>query len=259
VLNDRGLWSLWTVVPAFCLAVALPKLRWQWRALLLALVVANLYQTMMLNQFWKSGWVPTLAALYVAVLMRSRPWFVVMVLISLAVGYREREFLAQMTQAEMLEGADQRIGMWEINARIVGDHWLLGTGPAGYAVYYMNYYPNDARSTHNNYLDILAQFGVLGMGAWIWLSVAAVVEGARLYRSLAPGFLKTLTMTVISGWLGALGSMMLGDWLLPFAYNQTITGYKYTVYTWLFLGMLISIRAIRGRTVDAVPVEEPNP
>jgi len=30
--------------------------------------------------------------------------------------------------------------------------------------------------------------------------------------------------------------MMLGDWVLPFAYNQTITGFDNAVFTWIFLG-----------------------
>ena len=38
--------------------------------------------------------------------------------------------------------------------------------------------------------------------------------------------------------------MMLGDWVLPFAYNQTIAGYKYTVYSWIFLGTLIALRPL---------------
>jgi hypothetical protein len=32
--------------------------------------------------------------------------------------------------------------------------------------------------------------------------------------------------------------------VLPFAYNQGVGGYKYTVYSWLFLGTLISIRQL---------------
>jgi hypothetical protein len=41
--------------------------------------------------------------------------------------------------------------------------------------------------------------------------------------------------------------MFFGDWILPFAYNQTITGYKYTVYSWIFVGVLISLRQLINR------------
>jgi hypothetical protein len=111
----------------------------------------------------------------------------------------------------------------------------------------MTYYPHDARSTHNNYLDIIAQFGVVGSLIWLWFAAVSTIEGLRLFREAPPGFLKALALAAISGWIGAQASMFFGDWILPFAYNQTITGFKYTVYTWIWLGMLISIRTILTR------------
>jgi hypothetical protein len=48
--------------------------------------------------------------------------------------------------------------------------------------------------------------------------------------------------------------MGFGDWLLPFAYTQTISGYSYTVYSWLFMGTILALDAItakESRTVQA--------
>ncbi|HWQ12428.1 MAG TPA: O-antigen ligase family protein [Roseiflexaceae bacterium] len=257
ILNDRGLWGLWTVVPAACLLIAQPQLRWRWRALLLLLIVAHLYQAMVVNLLWKSGWIPVIVGLFVAVLLRSWRWFLVLLAVGALFAYTQRDIINDMVNSEVEEGADERIGMWEINLRVVGDHWLFGSGPAGYALYYMHYYPEDARSTHNNYLDIIAQFGVVGSAIWIWLAAASTIEGVRLYRRAPPGFLRTLALAVTSGWVGAQVSMLLGDWMLPFAYNQTITGYKYTVYSWIFLGMLISIRTLLPHQPGTIVVEEP--
>lgn len=252
ILADRGLWGLWTVIPAYALLIAHPGLNWRWRVLLLALIVANLYQTMLVNLLWKSGWIPTVIAIFAATFLRSWRWFLVLVIASVLLVYVQQDFFHRMIEAELEEGADGRVGMWEINLRVVGDHWLFGTGPAGYAPYYMTYYPHDARSTHNNYLDIIAQFGVVGSIIWLWFAVASTREGLRLYRDAPPGFLKTAALTVVSGWIGAQASMFFGDWILPFAYNQTITGFKYTVYSWFFVGVLISLRHMieRQRATD---------
>jgi hypothetical protein len=32
--------------------------------------------------------------------------------------------------------------------------------------------------------------------------------------------------------------MGFGDWLFPFAYTQTIAGFDYAVYSWLFMGVV---------------------
>jgi hypothetical protein len=247
VLNDKGLWGLWTVIPAYALVIAHPGLKWYWRILFLTLIGLNLYQTVFVNLLWKSGWIPTVIAIFAATLLRSWRWFLVLLVAVSLLVYTQQEFFNRMIEEEMNEGAEGRIGMWEINLRVVGDHWLFGTGPAGYAPYYMTYYPHDARSTHNNYLDIIAQFGVVGSLIWLWFAAVSTIEGLRLFREAPPGFLKALALAAISGWIGAQASMFFGDWILPFAYNQTITGFKYTVYTWIWLGMLISIRTILTR------------
>jgi len=45
--------------------------------------------------------------------------------------------------------------------------------------------------------------------------------------------------------------MLLGDWVLPFAYNQTITGFDNAAYTWIFLGAMVSLYQIVRRTSRA--------
>jgi hypothetical protein len=54
--------------------------------------------------------------------------------------------------------------------------------------------------------------------------------------------------------LGALPAvaqaMMLGDWVIPFVYNQTIAGFDHAAYTWLMFAILCGLWA-QGR--DPVP------
>lgn len=247
-LNDRGLWGLWTIVPAYCLVINRSlMIRWYWRILLIILIAFTIYQTAIVDAAWVSGWVPTIVALFAATFLRSKKAFLVLLLLAAVAGYSTRDFFIEVANENINDGSLERLTLWEQNWRVVRAHWLFGTGPAGYAVYYMTYYRDDARSTHNNYLDILAQFGFSGMIIWIWLAIAGTIEGWRLSREAPPGFLQALATSVTAGWVGAQASMFFGDWVLPFAYNQGVGGYKYTVYTWLFLGTLISIRTILKR------------
>jgi O-antigen ligase len=246
-LNDRGLWSLWTVLPAYAILIAQPKVRWYWRLLLLLLIVLNLYQTVFNNLLWKSGWIPTIIGLVVATFLRSKRLFVLLLVGFALIYLTQISFFAKMAEDEVNEGADERIGIWTLSWSVIRDHWLFGTGPAGYAPYNMTYFPYDARSTHNNYIDILSQFGFVGMAIWLWLGAAGIYEGWRVTQQAPPGFLRTAGITATAGWVAAQCAMFFGDWILPFAYNQTITGYKYTVYSWLFLGTIISLRYILAK------------
>lgn len=249
-LNDRGLWGMWSIIPAYSLVITKSTLRWYWRALLLVIIALTVYQTAIVNADWISGWAPTLVALLAATFLRSKKAFFILLIAGAIVGYSVRGFFEEVAQDNIDDGSLERLSLWEQNWQVVSSHWLFGTGPAGYAVYYMTYYRDDARSTHNNYLDILAQFGFTGMLAWLWLAITGVIEGWRLTQRAPPGFLRALAISATSGWIGAQASMFFGDWVLPFAYNQGVGGYKYTVYSWLFLGTLISIRAILRRQLQ---------
>jgi hypothetical protein len=246
-LTVKGLWALWFVAPAWALAIGHPKLKWYWRATLVALVGWCMFEVMIRDSGWISGWAPSLVAIACITLFHSRKLFLAIlpvILVALALNWG---FFIQVFEADQKEGSAERVGLWEKNLSIVREHWLLGTGPAGYAVYNMTYFAEDARSTHNNYFDILAQFGTIGFVVWWWLALAGIFEGWHLIQRAPPGFLRTLALAATGGWIAALVSMMLGDWVLPFAYNQTIGGFQYTVFSWLFLGSLISIRTILQR------------
>jgi hypothetical protein len=65
--------------------------------------------------------------------------------------------------------------------------------------------------------------------------------------SAGQGFGSGLAHGVLGGLAGAVVAMLLGDWVIPFVYNQTIAGFRYTLYTWLFLGALMSMYAMRQR------------
>jgi O-antigen ligase len=248
LLNDRGLMSTWLIATTYGVLISLPKLGWHWRAALIIIILLTFYQTMVVNADWLSGWMPSVIAVVAITFLHSWKAFLALVMIGVVAVILSLGFFEQVAQDNVNDGSLERLEIWSQNWRVVQDHWLLGTGPAGYAIYYMTYFPTTARSTHNNYLDIVAQFGFVGMGVWLWLSVASVWEGWRLIHRTPPGFLRSLAIIATGGWIGAMGSMVFGDWVLPFAYNQGIAGFKYTVYSWLFLGTLMSIRHLLDTT-----------
>lgn len=243
LLNDRGLWGLWHVAPLFGLMVAQPGIHWRWRALFLILIGWNLYQTVVVNSLWISGWLPTVIAMMLIAFLHSWKFFFGMIgVVAVAGAQPIYEYLHMVAEDNVEEGGLERLELWAQNWRVVSEHWLFGTGPAGYAIYYMTFFRDDARSTHNNYLDILAQFGFVGMIVWIWVSVVSVWEGWRLIQRAPVGILRTTALIATGGWISAMIAMFFGDWVLPFAYNQGIGGFKYTVYSWIYLGLMITLR-----------------
>lgn len=246
ILSDQGLWGLWFAMPLAGLALVYPSTPWYGRLGGLVLLGWHLYLAVIKNSLWVSGWLPTALGLLGLVFLHSRKLFVVIIaiMLPLVVIGPGRGYLEKVAADNVEEGGLGRLEIWERNLSIARQHWFLGTGPGGYAPYNMTYFREDARSTHNNYFDILAQFGIVGFGLWLWFMGASLWYGWRTVRLAPPGLLRTVAIVATAGWGAALAAMMLGDWMLPFVYNQSIVGYRYAIYNWIFLGLLIAVRRL---------------
>jgi O-antigen ligase len=245
--GSRGLFGAWVGALALGLALFDENLaKWK-RGLLIALVGAWVYYDFFRYAFWLSGWVPLAAACMALVFFRSRKLFGLALIAGLVLVALNYQALYQgIFVANVEEGSAGRVELWETNIDLILKHPLFGVGPAGYAAYYLSYHPLNARSTHNNYFDVLAQTGILGFIAFLWMMGAFVYVGWQARKALAGrlDFEAAFANATLAGTLGALVAMMLGDWVLPFAYNQTITGFDNAVYTWMFMGGMAALYQI---------------
>ncbi|HUX87697.1 MAG TPA: hypothetical protein VMW65_11900, partial [Chloroflexota bacterium] len=87
--------------------------------------------------------------------------------------------------------------------------------------------------------------GILGSIVFIWFLLTLVFVGARACRQWRSGFPAGFVYGAYGGLFAVLVAMALGDWFIPFVYNQTIAGYRYTVQSWIFLGFLAAFAAMR--------------
>ena len=54
--------------------------------------------------------------------------------------------------------------------------------------------------------------------------------------------MKAYTMGVLGSFIAMLvGSFFFADWLIPFVYNITITGFSHSVYSWIFIGTVLGL------------------
>lgn len=240
-----GLFSLWAISLAFGQALFNRSLsRWA-RTMLLVLVVAWMVRRFFFENDWMSGWAPAGLALATIAFLKSWRTLAGLVGVGILIGALNlpliQAFYEVQTAGSAAQGNSERLGIWSQNLELTQDHLLLGTGVAGYALYYMSYFPNTARSSHSNYLDIFAQTGLLGSAlfAAFWIAVVRAAFTAR--RVSRSGFALGYSTAALGATVGILVAMALGDWVIPFVYNATIGGFRFTVHTWVFLGGLIAL------------------
>ncbi len=240
-----GLYGLWFIVLCWAHALTNDRLPDPLRWLLATGALGWLAVQFTLQRDWSSGWVPPgIALLLVTVILRPRLRIPLLLAgIGLAIAFQSFfvNLMASETEQGSLGGEFGRFELWMRNIELLKDQILFGTGPAGYALYYVALVPDKAMSSHSNYIDILAETGVPGLLSFVALMLALGWLAWRTLPELTDGSDRAACAAVLGALPAVLQAMSLGDWVIPFVYNQTIAGFDHSVYTWLMFALLCGL------------------
>jgi O-antigen ligase len=97
--------------------------------------------------------------------------------------------------------ARERLYMWGSGVQIIRDHPWTGVGINGVKGVYQAYkHPDAIREQrghlHNNFLQIAAERGLIGVTCWLWIWVAFYHQAWKIFRGLAPDNLRGLALVV---------------------------------------------------------------
>ena len=239
----NSIFWVWLTALAMSQALFNNTLKWPWRVLLWVLVLATLYVAFVINGEWKSGYLP--AFVVVTVLVAVRSWKAAFVLVLAA------PVLAIILSSQAISSDEYsystRVDALLIVLNIVKANPILGFGPANYYWYtplfpIRGYYVQF--NSHNQYIDILAQTGVIGLATLFWFFGELGALGWRLYRRVPSGFAKAYLCGALAGLVGTVAAGVLVDWFFPFVYNIGLNGFRGSIIGWLFLGGIVSIERL---------------
>lgn len=243
-----GLFGLWFVAVCWSNALLNDRLHVGVRLLLGGLAGVWLLRAIVIDGEWVSGWLPPVLAVIVITFMAG-PKFVVPFVagfVGLSVSmstYFYHLLVTSQIEEGSIGGDFGRLELWRRNIEQSQDWLLFGSGPAGYVLYYITFIPNQAMSSHSNYIDILSQLGVGGILSFVAILIALLVYGTRTWRLIDQPADRALAAAALGGFPALMFALWFGDWLIPFVYNQTIRGFNHTVYSWLMLAALAGLVA----------------
>ncbi|MGD2157647.1 MAG: O-antigen ligase family protein [Anaerolineales bacterium] len=242
----------WFVALAFSQAVFNRRLHSIWRLALAALVLVVLYITYVYFGSWKSGWVPSLMVIGAIVYFKYPRRVIFLVPIVVLVGWN---LTGQVVATEEYSWST-RLEAWSILADVVKANPILGLGFANYYWYtplipIRGYFVNF--SSHNQYVDLVAQSGLVGLICFLWIFWELGRVGWSLRDRVPDGFPRAYVYGALGGLIGTLVAGGLGDWVLPFVYNVGLKGFRVSVLGWLFLGGVVVLEQIyRPQAMDKV-------
>jgi len=234
---------IWLIAIAYSQAIFNNDLRPKWRILLGGIALTGVYVLLVLKFKDKSGWGPILVVVWMITALRS--WRLAMtVLIAGVLG--GIPFIPQLLESESYS-LSTRLEILPIFWQLIQANPVFGIGFANYHFYTELFSLRGWYTTfnsHNNYVDVAVQTGLLGLVCFLWFFGRVGVLAWELRERVTSGFAKAYVNGAIGGIVGMLLVSALGDWVLPFVYNIGLSGFRISVIGWLFLGGLVVLEQI---------------
>jgi len=151
-----------------------------------------------------------------------------------------------MNQKSIFPSFGRRIAIWKFTTLMIRDNPLLGSGLGTFEYNTLKYqakffeqgqnrtiYPYGfAQKAHNEYLQLWAELGIIGLSVFIWLMISYFNYGLKKLKSIKDEY----GQGIIIGLMGAVVAVLVdGIFGFPFHLPATI------VLFWLVLGLTVVI------------------
>jgi O-antigen ligase len=151
-----------------------------------------------------------------------------------------------VTQLTQDSSYNRRIAIWKFTGMMIKDHPLLGSGIGTYKYNTLRYqaefftqgenrslYPHGfADKAHNEYLQLWAELGIIGLGIFIWLIISYFKFGLEILRKIKDEY----RQGIIIGLMGAVVAVLV-DGIFGFPLHLPAT----IVLFWLALGLTVAV------------------
>jgi len=174
---------------------------------------------------------------------------------------KRRISVAKFTQGSSLK---RRITIWEFTVLMIKDHPILGSGLGTFKYNSLNYQAKFleqgenrslylygiADKAHNEYLQLGAELGILGLGIFLWIIIIYFSYGIKLLKRTKDRYKQGILIGLMGGITAVLVDAIFG---FPLHLPATL------VLFWLFIGLIVSLNHYEthsGEEVKIIRVKE---
>ena len=220
---DRVLWTAWTI--CFSVGLLMCFSRGVWLSVIIAI-------GFMLLQLGKG-------VTHKKVLFIGATCLILLVCLNLPGIYNI--LVERITSAVDLSYASNRARLlrWGQAFAMFSENPILGKGYGAFAMLYEedvalvgSYTAQYQLGAHSEYLQVMAELGIIGLGIWIWLNLAFLHYGFRALKTLEDGFYRA----IVIGLIAAEISLMV-----HFTVNNLLNGDAIGIPFWGIYGLLPAV------------------
>ncbi|HZW03979.1 MAG TPA: O-antigen ligase family protein [Anaerolineaceae bacterium] len=150
------------------------------------------------------------------------------------------------------QAADARAFHWQVGFEMFKDSPVLGVGSSNFGIQFLSYQfevpgPPDfflnPRSAHSSYVGLLTELGPLGLGLFVFILGAALLNLVRARGWLRQGGAAETRLYLVEAFFYALVFQVLYGWALNTHMNKNF---------WLILAMSVALAALSRRERQAL-------
>ena len=162
----------------------------------------------------------------------------------------------RITSAVDLSYASNRARLlrWGQAFAMFSENPILGKGYGAFAMLYEedvalvgSYTAQYQLGAHSEYLQVMAELGIIGLGIWIWLNLAFLHYGFRALKTLEDGFYRA----IVIGLIAAEISLMV-----HFTVNNLLNGDAIGIPFWGIYGLLPAVVQMADREKTTSETED---
>ena len=191
----------------------------------------------------RGAWLGFAVALLFLAMLKSRKLFILILILLLASPLFmpdsiKNRFSDFSTIGERGGTVWERIKLWSGTINMIKEHPFLGVGVNTYTKNFPKYKPKDypdVRYTHNSYLHMAAEVGVVGAGLFLAFLICLIASAAKAIKRSVEGVDKDLFAGLLAGIIGFLIHCVVDTHL----YSVTLS-----VLLFACLGVAVSFRNI---------------
>lgn len=210
----------------------------------------------LLLTYSRGGWIAWAVAIAVFGLFQS-PGFTLAALPAggaLLYGVAPTSIHHRLATAASLQDSSNafRVDTWNSTLALVKAHWLSGVGLGRlafvrvYATHMIN--NNSVPHSHNLYLQLVSEFGILGLAVFLWLMWRLFRLGLKIRAGSS-----TFARSVTAGAMGALAGLLAHSVIDYFLWY-----YKLGILLWLVIALVIVFERTHHAAVSGTATNEEN-
>lgn len=206
--GSNGLAAFEAQCSCFLLGFAAFETRRLRKLAIYGLVALTLY--CLLYSFSRGGYIALLAGLLVIGILKNRKMVLVVAALLLTwqfivpLAVQERINMTMNDDQRLEESAQQRVQLWTDARELISSNPVVGTG---YVTYMYMGRVEGLKDTHNIYVKVLVETGIVGMLVFLWLLSRLFATAWRLFRQSADGFSNGMAL----GLLSLLGCLLVAN------------------------------------------------